>query len=684
MEPDDSSPNARALDYPDLFRDIADALHAAGYDDAALRFYEPLFNNESDELGLRSFIGLYTCYKNLNHEEKTDELVPIFQKWKADTLEDIAVLAKFFEDIEMEDEALEHGETVFKHGGGRLLQKMGLRAYNEIQNNFSQERKKARGNNASRKARVRKHLKNLRTATTDEEGPTEEQSLPVGRPRKGYFRTKKPIAGRKPKTFLPIEVETLSGTNVPVDVIEQRLFRRKLSKLADEFPDELKTARAQHREIVASFKRLEEIWSAAEDEDEDAILEFMSIARELIEEFSTFELFYIDRREDFKGYFRRIGSGDIWKDSALMILAMVANNVEDGEEEPEIKERPELVPQDFWGIHFDKWLEAFIQYAICLAHRGEDDRCFSTIEVANQSNIFYRSQAYSHRFQICRLACALALDDSMEASSAVRWLMRTYPFGSDVFRLYSSVNRLCSIPDGYATGPAAKVLMRYIKTMDYALLTPEQREWYNFRGNDHTAWMALAVSEQLSTYVKGHDPVLFALYAYVLTCGGSYMAALNYYFRAYAMTPDDPVLNLSIGLAYIQHAMKRLSENRQYQIQQGLAFVSRYYDLRTKDNLAVHCSEAEFNVGRVWHSLGLLTQAIPSYQRCMALSERVRQEAKNKSGDESGDEDLDMDLEQGPIEDFATEAAFALQSIYALSGNFEGARKVTEEVLVIQ
>jgi general transcription factor 3C polypeptide 3 (transcription factor C subunit 4) len=635
-------------------------------------------------LGLRSLIGLYTCHNNLNHEEKTRELVPRFQNWKADTLEDLAVLAKFFEDIGMEDEALEHGETVFKHGGGRLLQKLGLRAYSEIQNNFSQERKKARGNHASRKARVRKHLKKLRTATMDEEGPTEEQPLPVERPRKGYFRTRKPAAGRKPKTFLPVVIETLAGTNVPVDVIEQRLFRKKLRTLADEFPDELKAARAQHREIVVSFKRLEEISGAAEDADEDAILEFMSIARELIEEFSTFDLFYVDRREDFKGYFRRIGSGDIWKDSALMILAMVANSVEDGEEEPEIKERPDVVPQNFWGIHFDKWLEAFIQYAICLARRGEDDRCFRTIEVANQSNIFYRSQAYSHRFQICRLACALALDDSTEASSAVRWLMRTYPFGNDIFRLYSSVNRLCSVPDGYATGPAAKVLMRYIKTMDYALLTPEERKRYNFRGNDHTAWMALAVSEQLSTYVKGHDPVLFALYAYVLTCGGSYMAALNYYFRAYAMTPNDPVLNLSIGLAYIQHAMKRLSENRQFQIQQGLAFVSRYYDLRTKDDVAVHRSEAEFNVGRVWHSLGLLTQALPSYQRCVALSERVRQEAKGKVGDESGDEDVDMDFEEMPVEDFATEAAFAIQSIYALSGNFEAARKVTEEVLVIE
>lgn len=683
LEPDDDGPDARVLDYPDLFCDIADALHATGHDNDALRFYEPLYNNESRELGLRGFIGLYTCHKNLDHKEKTDNLISIFQKWKTESLDDLAVLAKFFEDIGMVDEALQRGELVFRNGGGRLLQKMGLRAYTEIQSNFWVEKQKARGKHGVRKSRVRTHMKDLSNANMDEEGTADEPLL-VERPKKGFFRTKKSPPGRRPKAFLPVEIETLSGTNVPVNVIDQRLFRKKLTALANEFPDELKAARAQHREIVASFKRLDEISDAAEHGDEAAILEFISIARELIEEFSTFDLFYYDRREDFKGYFRRLGSGDIWKESALMMLAVVANNVEDGEEEPEIVEKPAVVPQDFYGIRFDKWLEAFIQYAICLAHRGEEDRCFSTIEVANQSNIFYRSQAYSHQFQICRLACALSLDDSMEASSAVRWLMRTYPFGSDLFRLYGCVNRLCSIPDGFATGPSLKVLLRYIKTMDYALLTPEQRTWYNFRGNDHTAWMAKAVSSQLSTYVKDHDPTIFTLYAYILTCGGSYQTALTYYFRAYTITPNDPVLNLSIGLAYIQHAMKRLSENRQFQIQQGLSFIYRYYDLRTRDGVAVRCSEAEFNMGRVWHSLGLVTQALPAYQRCIALSGQVREEAEKKDRDRDENGDVDMDMDGGRVEDFATEAAFAMQSIYALSGNFDAARKVTEEVLVIE
>src|SRR5207248_275817 len=114
---------------------------------------------------------------------------------------------------------------------------------------------------------------------------------------------------------------------------------------------------------------------------------------------------------------------------------------------------------------------------------------------------------------------------------------------------------------------------------------------------------------------------------------------------------------------YLQHAMKRLSENRQFQIQQGLSFINRYYELRTKDSVALHCSEAEFNVGRVWHSLGLSSQALKAYERCIALSEGVKEEASIGCGDACWG-----------VEDFATEAAYAMQTIYILSGDFDDAK----------
>jgi general transcription factor 3C polypeptide 3 (transcription factor C subunit 4) len=290
-----------------------------------------------------------------------------------------------------------------------------------------------------------------------------------------------------------------------------------------------------------------------------------------------------------------------------------------------------------------------------------------------QSNVFYWNEEYHHQIELCRLACALAVDDSLQASDAVRWLLKTHPFGSELFRLFSAANRLCSVSEGYSTGKTMKVLMRYIKTMDYVLLSPEQRIWFNFKGDDRTQWMQHAISPDIVKHVKDHDPALFALYGHVLMCGGSYIAALNYFFRAFALTPEDPVINLSIGIAYIQHAMKRLAENRQFQIQQGLSFINKYYELRTKENVALHCSEAEYNVGRVWHGLGLMTQALAAYERCISLSERVKGEAMGR--DDGGG---------AAIEDFAAEAAFGIQAICVLSGDFERACRITESALVIE
>ncbi|KAH7378805.1 hypothetical protein BKA66DRAFT_571589 [Pyrenochaeta sp. MPI-SDFR-AT-0127] len=696
LEPDDHSPSALVWDYEDLFRIIADALHATGHDKDALRFYEPLHTSDSHELNLMSYIGLHTCYKNQEENDKAKQIIPILQKWPAETYDDLAVLAKFFEDQSMWQDAAQRAETIYRDKYGHKLKNIGFKAYDELRVYHFNQRRQARGRYAVRKSTVKRNRKMMNKATAregDEEDSSNEsgnKKLPslgpmADRPTQGLFRTKR-SKPPKTQTFLPLHAELesladlapqnamLEGTNVPLRAIDHRFFRRKLENLANQFADDLSAARAQHREIVSSFQRLDEISEAAEDGDEDAINKVISITRELIEEFSTFDLFYANRKEDLRTYFRRIGNGDIWKESALMVLAVVANNVEDGETDPELKEKPDTAPQDFWGIHFDKWCDAFGRYAIILAREGDDEQCFATLDIAIQSNIFYRSRTYHQQLQMCRLTCALAVDNSNQASIAARWLLKEYPFGSDLFRLYSAINRLCSFPEGYATGPAHKVLMRYVKTMDYALLTPEQRIWYNFRDTkDSKGGFKNNMNIEDVDKVKGHDPALFALYGHVLMCGGSYMAALNYYFRAFAITPDDAVLNLSIGVAYIQHAMKRLSENRQYQIQQGLAFTYRYYELRTKDDIAIHCQEAEFNVGRMWHSLGLVTLALPSYERCIELSKRVRAEAADQCSD--GD---------WAHEDFATEAAFSMQSIYAVSGNMESARKVTEDVLIIE
>lgn len=668
---DDSSEESLLWEDTNLFGTVAKALYETGHGKEALRFYEPLYRHGLLQQTLDNYIGMYTCYRDTGDLEKAEAILPVLIDWKRTDLKDWAALAKFFEDQGMMAEAMRRAEIVFRNRASMLLRNNGFEHYDELRSHFFKVRKQARGRHGARKARVKKYMKKLKVATrdddTDQEKNTNERpSLgPLNdRPKKGLFRTKRGTLEKKPQTFMPLdEPQTLEGTDVPLSAIDHNIFRKKLKDLADNHADELAAARLKHREITASFLRLEELCDDADNGDQSVSIEYLSVARELIEEFSTFDIFYSDRRQPFRGYFRRLGSGDLWKESALMILAVGANQVDDGEADIELKERPDIIPEDFFGIHFDKWAEVFCRYALLLARQGEGERCFSVLDVASQSNVFYKSQKYTCDIELCRLSCALAVDNSQQVSASVRYLLKIYPFGTEIFRLYSAANRLCSVNDGYATGAASKVVMRWIKTIDYALLSPENRRWYNFNGGDRTQWMQQTLVSGLINQANGHDPALFALFGHLLMCTGSYTAALNYFFRAFAITPDDPVLNMSIGVAYFQHALKRLSENRQYQIQQGIAFMTRYYDLRTKAKIAVHQQEAEFNIGRVYHGLGLVTQAVPYYRRCIALG---------------------FGMEDEGSENFAAEAAYALQTIYVLSGDFEGALEVTVSDLVIE
>ena len=142
--------------------------------------------------------------------------------------------------------------------------------------------------------------------------------------------------------------------------------------------------------------------------------------------------------------------------------------------------------------------------------------------------------------------------------------------------------------------------------------------------------------------------------------------SIDYFYRAYALDPTNPMITLSLALGYVHYAIKRQSDNRHHLLIQGFSFLSAYYDCRRDSNVPSEKQEAEFNVGRTYHLLGLTHLAIPYYERCLELSEEVQS------------------LDDGSFkEDFATEAAYALQVIWAANGEIGLAREVTEKWLVL-
>ena len=126
------------------------------------------------------------------------------------------------------------------------------------------------------------------------------------------------------------------------------------------------------------------------------------------------------------------------------------------------------------------------------------------------------------------------------------------------------------------------------------------------------------------------------------------------------------MINLSLALGYLHYALKRQADNRHHILMQGLAFLFQYYDCRQRSSISSEKQEAEYNVGHAYHLLGLTHLAIPYYERCLAMSAAARVEEPGCGA-----------------EDFAQEAALALQSFWAASGNMEKAREHTETWLVV-
>lgn len=180
----------------------------------------------------------------------------------------------------------------------------------------------------------------------------------------------------------------------------------------------------------------------------------------------------------------------------------------------------------------------------------------------------------------------------------------------------------------------------------------------------------MAISEKGSysaTDDNGHliinddmDICLIMLYGHILYVGQSYAYALNYFFRAYALDPQNPMVHLCLGLTYCHHALKRQCENRQHHILQGMSFLHLYHEARIKSDKLEERQEAHYNLGRVYHMLGLNHLAIPYYQMVL-----------NEGGGRSEREDIVLDT------------AYNLQTMYAIAGNTGLAQEVTRKWLVI-
>ncbi|KAI5808754.1 hypothetical protein DFH27DRAFT_589841 [Peziza echinospora] len=410
-------------------------------------------------------------------------------------------------------------------------------------------------------------------------------------------------------------------------------------------------------QTIAKYRKLDYLRPRMEAGDPDAVRDWLDTAGDLVDDFRNTRAFYpCERSQEFKGFAttarrRAAKRGTDANMERMQHRLQEALSFED-EDIPEAEDLSQ-----FYGLDFDAWLYVFMQYAICLTKHEDPQDAYDVLSTAKEANVFFHDEKKKFIVHATHLACAIWAQDPEAVSDVTRFFMHSHQFQGEAYRLFIAAMTSCKQGrEMFHHSANQKYFLRQIKAMDKVLTGKAIIGAASLTGK----------AEDGGAYVpKEFDLTLLMLYGHMLAAGRSYIPALNYYARAYSIDPNHPMINLSIGIAYLHRSMQRQSDNRHWEVLQAMAFLFEYHKLRASDKCSWdEIQEAEYNIGRAFHQIGLTHLSIPYYERALAISD----EHLSKS---EGNWDIKY------------EAAYNLQHIYATSGNAVLAREITNKYLVI-
>ncbi|OQO01676.1 hypothetical protein B0A48_12713 [Cryoendolithus antarcticus] len=712
----------------DLFYTIADALRQRWVWDAAVKFYEPVKQVET-ELTDDFWIHLASCYRQLDRFEDAEACYKAVVALDPSNIPARIELSRLYcDDMQQKEKSWTIAREMIALGKKDIIWKERL-SKPPVPVKQSARREKLRGRRAGGEATEQANALPEKSRSARRPRPESVASdgsrspsvpfTPAGEgsydtfdafgadldafepePAKGRKGARKPsvVARRTPRDLLP--KDTGEDNFTPSGGPERRyadIVRR------DDEREQLMNEQAER--VFRDFEVVRDLWPALDEPEvkEEEIFKWMDAARSMYREFRTVRAFYPtrDRYQPFKGFpdqrirnrtSKAIKEAEVLK-RRLEDEGAQRGAEDDADDDPEAGSARQSGPPpidahaqtDLHGIAFPVWHRIFTELALLHAKQGDQETCYEILENGlYNANVFYHNDTLINTTQAASICCALMFNDSKRLINVARWFAtRSDLRAGSAYHLLAAVCRLAYGDSTWFTaGPTQKFLHRSVKMIDYVAIPPNVRKRYDW------AMPANSLTRRTPFSSDGLDPGVLLTYGHMVSVANHSSSALPYYFRAFALRPEDPAVNLSIATIYIGGAMKRQTMNRQYEIQQGLSFLYRYYDLRVSSSTqSLHKQEAEYNVARFWHALGLSHLAVPGYERALALSVKVQEEklqgrearrelAELGEGEMHGDDGLDK-------EDFAMEAAFALQSLYAFSGNLGAARRVTEEWLVL-
>ncbi|KAK9460495.1 uncharacterized protein V1516DRAFT_652483 [Lipomyces oligophaga] len=421
--------------------------------------------------------------------------------------------------------------------------------------------------------------------------------------------------------------------------------------------------------VATKWKRLRQYQEGLKSGNMVAITEWSQTASELVDMFINIKAFFpSDRQRLFRGFFvaaKKRAGRQTMNDRLRGMESRLQESLE--QDISDEKDNGEQNATEFRGVPFDDWFSLFMQYALTLTWHEEVEDAYSVLSRARDANVFFQDKLKLNTISFVQLSCALHVSDYKLALDTVRNIiaMQDTQFNPEMYKLF-----LCALPGGQAAvdifnlAQTQKYLLRHVKGIDSII-------------QKCTITGAIKVDDSKvdSSRAETESSVLLILYGQILASSRSHVPSLSYYMRAFAISPKDPMLLLSIGLAHIHRAIQRLTDNRHLQIIEGMSYLMDYYEIRLEATIKsqtdawVEAQEVNYNLGRAFQMLGLHDIATKYYERAL----KVTLPTSN-----------DVNVKQTVrAYNLRLETAYNLQWLYMMSGNFQYARSIVDTYLVV-
>ncbi|WWC86899.1 uncharacterized protein L201_001778 [Kwoniella dendrophila CBS 6074] len=358
---------------------------------------------------------------------------------------------------------------------------------------------------------------------------------------------------------------------------------------------------------------------------------------------------------------------------------------------------------EFYGLNYEEWLTLTVKYCCVLMVKNEEDIAMDILEHVIWSGLFHNRRC-EVALRLTMIACGLRLRSYEKIADSCKRLAQMQQFDSSPLLLMMNCLSTGGLKGSQAFGSTViqNFISREMKTYSEAVsdLISTTRSLYisstsitnkenislsklhynaptgrwtlnrggkfdddvllNDQHNDDEEEDDENASNNLNEEKRKRpelptkeSPYWYTLHGQEMLANRSFQSALFYLFRAFELDQYNPFLCLLISQAFFGRSMNRQSDNRNYQIAQGMAFLTRYRKLSSPDEITQE--EVEYNYGRSFHGIGINHLAITHYERVLKSVEKRMNES--------------MDPEAIREKSLAYQSAHNLMLLYAISEN---------------